>query len=205
MRRFHKNTCAALGAVVFMLGAAACGGGDPKSDPSPSPTVSTSPASSPSPTSDAWKAQYGPAQVKAYDAALARWNEYEQQSEPIWARGKATQAAASLFKEYFPSPAWQGEYRRLNSYEQSDVKVVGTPKVYWSKAKSVAGNGLSVEILQCVDFSDVKVTQAGKPAKTSKWTTTPHLRALSLSKPKGYDWLVYSYGDPEGGKQKCTP
>jgi hypothetical protein len=207
MRRFHKNTCAALGAIVFMLGAAACGGGDPKSDPSPSsPTTSTSPTSSPSPTSDAWKAQYSPAQLKAYNAALARWNEYEQQSEPIWARGKATQAAANLFKEYFPSPAWQAQYRRLASYEQVDVKVNGTPGIYWSKATKISDNGLSVEITQCVDNTQIKVTQNGMPAKPVKAQQKPNIRVLSLSKPKGYDWLVYGIQDASSGKPKsCTP
>ncbi|MEP9385553.1 hypothetical protein [Nocardioides sp. KR10-350] len=207
MRRFHRKTAAALGAAVLMLGTAACGGGDdPTSDDSPSPTVSSSPTSSPSPTSDAWKKKYTPAQLKAYQDALARWTEYEQRSEPIWARGKATEAAANLFKEYFPSPFWQNQYKRLASYEQVDVKVSGTPGIYWSKAKSVSKDGGSVEITQCVDNTQIKVTQHGKPAKPVKAQQRPNLRTISLSKPKGYDWLIYGIEDASSGKPKpCKP
>jgi len=68
MRRFHKNTASALGAFDLMHGAAACGGGDPKSDEGPAPTVSTSPTGRRSPTSDAWKNQYNAAQLKTHDA-----------------------------------------------------------------------------------------------------------------------------------------
>lgn len=207
MRRFHRNTAAALGATVLMLGAAACGGGDnPKSDNSASPTVSTSPSStSPSPTSDAWKKKYSAKQLKAYQAALARWNEYEQRSEPIWARGKATQAAANLFKDYFPSPFWQGQYKTLASYEQSGVKVEGTPGIYWSRAKFISKNSGSVEINQCVDYTKVTVTQHGKdPGGDVPWLKTPQLRTISMEKPKGYDWLVYRLID-ETNTKKSRP
>lgn len=208
MRRFHRNTAAALGATVLMLGAAACGGGDnPKSDSSPSPTVSTSPSNaSPSPTADAWKKKYSASQLKAYQAALARWNEYEQRSEPIWARGKATEAAANLFKDYFPSPFWQGQYKRLASYEQVDVKIDGTPGIYWSRAKFISKNGGSVEINQCVDYTKVKGTQRGKPTQPISWQQKPQLRTISLSKPAGYDWLIYGIVDATGGKSRpCKP
>ena len=68
MRRFHKNTASALGAFDVMHGAAARGGGDPKRDGGPAPTVSTSPTGRRSPTSDAWKNQYNAAQLKTHDA-----------------------------------------------------------------------------------------------------------------------------------------
>lgn len=68
MRRFHKNTAAALGAFDLMHGAPACGGGAPKSDRSSTPSVTTSPTGSPSSTSDGWKNQYNAAQSKAHDA-----------------------------------------------------------------------------------------------------------------------------------------
>ncbi|WP_300644523.1 hypothetical protein [Nocardioides sp.] len=209
MRRFHRNTVAAVAAAVLMLGAAACGGeDDPKGGDgnSPSPTTSTAPTEDASEASDEWKSKYTKAQLTSYEDALARWNEYEQRSAPLWARGKATEAAAKLFKSYFPSPFWQSQYRRLASYEQVDVKIEGTPGIYWSKAKSISDNGLSVEIQQCVDNTQIKVTQRGKPAKPVRAQQKPNLRIISLSKPEGHDWLIYGIKDASSGKPKpCEP
>lgn len=208
MRRFHRNTVAAVAAAVLMLGAAACGGeDDPKGDGnSPSPTVSTSPTEDASQASDAWKSKYTKAQLTSYEDALARWNEYEQRSAPLWARGKATEAAAKLFKSYFPSPFWQSQYRRLASYEQAEVKVEGTPGIYWSKAKSISDNGLSVEINQCVDYTKGKTTQGGKTVNAPAWVSKPNLRTISLSKPEGHDWLIYGITDASSGKARpCKP
>jgi len=202
----RRTTTIAVALTAVMIGAAACGGEDepgPTAEPrtSESPTESTEPTT----TAPAWEAKYKEQQIEAYEAALGRWKEYEARAEPIWSRGQATQAAAELFKEYFPSPVWQGEYGRLELYEANNVTVTGVPTVYWSRAKTISKAGKSVEILQCVDFSDVTTEQNGKPAKGNKWTTTPHLRALSLSKPVGHGWLVYAYGDPDGKKRSCEP
>lgn len=208
MRRFRRNATAVLTAAAFLLGAAACGGDEePQADPTDS-TTSASPSepTSSAPPSDAWKKEYTKKQLKAYQDALDRWEEYEARSEPIWSKGKATEAAADLFKEYFPSPNWQGQYRRLAAYEQSDVHIDGTPGIYWSKAKSITKNGLSVEINQCVDYTKVKGTQRGKPTKPISWQQKPQLRTISLSKPKGYDWLIYGVIDASSGKDRpCTP
>jgi hypothetical protein len=205
MKRLRRNATAVLTATAFMLGAAACGGedNDPQAEPT-SPTTSSS-ASETTPTEPAWVDDYAKKQLDAYEAALARWEIYESRSEPIWSSGKATDRAEPFFKQYFPSPLWQTELERLRLYAANDVTVSGTPTVYWSKPTLVTKNLLNVEIQQCVDFSDVVTTQRGEQVEGNKWTTTPHLRVISLSKPEGYDWLIYSYGDPEGKKKRCTP
>jgi hypothetical protein len=186
-----------------MLGAAACGGED---DPQTEPTNPATSASPREPTSAAspWEKRYSKKQLQAYESALVRWETYENRSSPIWEAGEATVQAEELFMQYFPSPAWQAELERLKLLAANDVTVSGTPTVYWSKPRLITKDGLSVEIEQCVDFSEVVTTQRGEQVMGNRWTTTPHLRVLSLSKPKGYDWLIYSYGDPEGKKQKCT-
>ena len=81
----------AVVAVSFVLVAfmAACGGGgdEPEATPSSSstpPSQSPSPTE-PSPTETAWQDKYTDAQLGAYEEALARYQEYETRSEPIWA------------------------------------------------------------------------------------------------------------------------
>ena len=203
MRRIHRYPAAAVGAVVIMLSAAACGGSDAEPNTEPSPTQSTTSAStSPSPTqdTDAWKANYSPAQLKAYDAALQRFESYESRAEPIWAKGKATPEAEALFKEFFPSPIWVGQWKKLQSYEQVEVKTSGTPSIYWSKAKSISDTAGSVEIVQCVDYTTVTSTQRGEPVKQYDWIATPQRRTITLQKPTGYGWLIYAVEDASTGK-----
>ena len=205
MRRFRRDATTAVITAVFMFGAAACGGeDDPQTEPT-EPTTSPSP-SEPTSTAPAWEEKYNQKQLDAYEDALDRWEEYEARVEPIWSRGKATDAAAQLFKQYFPSPAWQGQYRRLASYEAAEVKVEGTPGIYWSKPKRISANALSVEIDQCVDYTQGTTTQGGKEVQAPKWVSRPNLRTISLSKPKGYDWLIYGITDASSGKARpCTP
>ena len=208
MRRFRRNATAVLTAAAFLLGAAACGGDEePQADPTDS-TTSASPSepTSSAPPSDAWKKEYTKKQLKAYQDALDRWEEYETRSEPIWSKGKATEAAADLFRQYFPSPNWQGQYRTLASYEQADAHIEGTPGIYWSRAKRISKNGLSVEINQCVDYTKVTSIQRGKEVSAPDWVSRPNLRTISLAKPKGYDWLIYSITDASSGKaRRCKP
>jgi predicted small lipoprotein YifL len=202
-----KRTLNALVAVALTGALTACGDND---EPDPIPEAETSSTTSPTePTETAttpvWEDDYSPKQLQAYESALQRFESYEQRSESIWAAGRATAVAEDLFKEYFPSPYWQSQYDLLVTYEQSDVKTTGLATVYWSRPKTVANNALSVEIRQCVDFAEVEVTQDGKRIEGTKWTTKPHLRAVHLSKSKGYGWLIDSMGDPGGKKIPCKP
>lgn len=198
---------------MLAMSTTACAGDDPETAPTDTPassaTNSTSePTTEPTPSTDpdAWRATFSPAQLEAYDAALVRWEEYESRSEPIWAKGEATPAAEKLFKEYFPHPIWIDYWEKLKTYEEVEVKTVGTPKIYWSKAKSVTKSGSGVQIRQCVDYAEVVGTQGGKPVVRYPWIEKPQLRTIYLSQPDGYDWLIFGVVDISGGKNRpCTP
>lgn len=201
-----RRIAAAAVSIALLTTTAACGGGDePEATPSSSstPTATQSPSpTEPSPTETAWQDKYTDAQLDAYEAALSRYEEYETRSEPIWAEGKVTDRAEALFKQYFPSPLWQGRLRTLSQYEQVDVQIDGLAEVYWSRAKSVSDSGLSVVIDQCVDYTTATVTQRGEPAPPVKWQQKPNLRTITLEKPKGYDWLIYGVVDASSGKAR---
>lgn len=211
--RKRRRTTTALTAVVLTvaLAASACNGGGEEPEATVPPEASTStptetPTATPTKDPDAWRTKFKPAQLEAYDAALQRWEEYEARVEPIWAKGEATPAAEKLFKEYFPHPIWQDQFKQLQTYEQVKVKTVGTPEIYWSEAKSVTKSGSGVQIRQCVDYTEVVGTQDGKPVVRYPWIEKPQLRTIYLSQPDGYDWLIFGVVDISGGKNRpCTP
>lgn len=198
---------------VLAISTAACAGNDPETAPTDAPTSSAThstsePTTDPTPTTDpdAWRAKFSPAQLEAYDTALQRWETYESRSEPIWAKGEATPAAEKLFKEYFPHPAWRGYLDRLETYEEVEVKSEGLASVYWSKAGSISKQGNSVQIVQCVDYTTIHGTQRGEPVTRPAWLEKPQLRKLFLSRPDGYDWLIYGVVDAQTGKSApCKP
>lgn len=179
-------------------------GGDASTTPSPSST-SLSPTPSAEPTQPTWMDDYTDKQLKAYNEALDAWSTYEQRSEPIWARGKATPAARQLFQKYFPSPLWQDLFQKLEGYEQVDIKISGVPDVLWSRPSRVAleGGTASVQIVQCLDFSPVQLTQAGIAQESYQF---PVRRSLVVNRPKGFRWLVYEVDAPAGKNfKRCDP
>ena len=210
-RKRRRIGAMTVAAIALTLAATACNDSS-SNEPDPLPPETSTPTSSETPTStptkdpDAWRANYKPAQLKAYDAALQSWEEYETRSEPIWAKGKATPAAEQLFKEYFPHPIWIDYWERLKTYETAEVKTEGTPEVYWSKAKSITKSGSGVRIQQCVDYAAVVGTQNGKPVVRYPWMEKPQLRTIYLTQPDGYDWLIFGVVDISEGKSRpCKP
>jgi hypothetical protein len=199
-----RRTLSTLAALTLAAGLTACS--DDKKDPEPRATDSTTSAE-PTPTEPAWEDAYTEKQLDGYKAALQRWESYLDRSEPIWAAGKATPQAEDLFKEYFPDPIWRSVYSQLKTYEQVDVKSEGQAEVYWSRAKEISDTALSVTIEQCVNYSTGMATQGGKVVEPEKWATEPRLRTISLSKPKGYGWLIYELHDETSKKRpkKCEP
>ena len=168
------------------------------SEPVPTPTDSSASAptttSVPSP-SPSWQDGFTAEQLQAYDEALALWSEYEKVSEPIWAAGKATDAASTLFQKYFVSPVWQQYLQRLQTYQSSDVRIDGLPTIFWSKATRIATSdgGGSVTVQQCVDYSTQVVTQAGQPVEA---IAEPVLRTATLDHAKGKSWLLLRINEP---------
>lgn len=204
MMRLRRNASVLAVATALMLSATGCGGDDvPTAEPTETTTSATpTESTSPTETETAWQDKYTEDQLDAYEAALSRYKEYETRSEPIWAEGKATDRAEALFKQYFPSPLWQGRLRTLAQYEQVDVQIDGLADVYWSRAKSISDSGRSVVIDQCVDYTTATVTQRGEPAPPVKWQQKPNLRTITLEKPDGHDWLIYGVVDASSGKAR---
>ncbi len=199
---------------VLAISTAACAGGDdPETSPTDAPTSSATegtsePTTDPTPTTDpdAWRTKFSPAQLEAYDTARQRWETYESRSEPIWAEGKATPAAEKLFKEYFPHPIWMDQFEQLETYEQYEVQIAGTPDVLWSRAKSIGDASGEVEIEQCVDYRSTTTTQNGEATKPIESRQKPVLREITMIKPKGYDWLIYAINaTPGAGGKKDKP
>lgn len=209
---FRRHLRIAALSVALLAPMTACGGGgggDGELEAAPSASTSTAQSPSPTettPTEPAWQEKYTDAQLEAYNDALSRYEEYETRTEPIWAEGKATDRAEALFKQYFPSPLWQGQLRLLSSYEQGSVTRDGRADVYWSKAKLISDSGRSVVINQCVDYTPIVTRQNGKEAKRPGWALKPNLRTVNLEKPQGSDWLIYGVVDASSGKARpCTP
>lgn len=207
MIRRPLTTAATLAALTLTL--TACGDDDepdaiPESTPSSSSTAPTGPTETE--TTPSWEDDYKPAQVEAYEAALQRWESYEQRSETFWAKGKATPAAEGLFKEYFASPGWIVYNERLKTYAQNDVTLEGLPTVLWSQPTAISKDGLSVEIKQCVDYTTRTAYQGGEPVERESWGDKPMTRTLTLSKPEGHNWLIYEVTEPTEERHKpCEP
>jgi hypothetical protein len=160
--------------------------------------------SSPSPTHPpAWQAKYTKKEVAAYEAALDRFAVYEERSEPIWRRGRATTAAQHLFKQYFIEGYWQTQLSRLRIYEQAEVSVAGLPKVLWSRAAHISR--ATVRIRQCVDYRPMTTTQYGEPTRPVKSRERPVTRLVALSKNQGNPWQIYEIVTKPGNKDRpCT-
>jgi hypothetical protein len=156
----------------------------------------------PSPTQPAsWESKYTPRQLRAYESALRRYQEYETRSEPIWRAGKATPQTRAFFKEYFLG--WFNQQRLLATYEQVEVRMFGLGRTLRSRPIRVAfaDDGESVTIKQCVDFSTTRTTQYGK--KTKKLTTRPQVRVVTLSRftrPSEAPWKITDVENPRGGR-----
>ena len=133
----------------------------------------------PSPTqAPAWESKYTPRQLRAYEAALHRYEEYETKSEPIWRAGKANARTERFFKEFFFS--WANQQRILTTYEQVEVRSFGLGRTLSSRPTRIvfSNEGESVTIRQCVDFNKTRITQYGKRVK--QVTNKPQVRIVTL-------------------------
>lgn len=185
--RPHVVTAVALAGLV--LTAAGCNG-DSNADPDPLPTSSSSSpsnsdATSPTPTPTGWETDFTEQQLAEYQEALGRWQDYERESEPIWADPKPTAETLKVFRSYFYAPEQMQSLLERNA--QVEIKIDGLPSVLWSRATRVKGS--AVTIRQCVDLTPQLVTQYGEP--TTGRPTKPQLREVSLSRPEdGAPYLI---------------
>jgi hypothetical protein len=186
-------TAAGLAAAATL---AACGNSTPSTLPTTSPTAS----STPTVTAPAWQAAYSKAQIGAYDAALARWKAFETAYNQIVATGQDTPGAEATIKQY---TAISGLLIFQLKQEQANGLQVAGSKVLWVKATSIAKTADSLTLEECADYTGIKVTKFGKPVAPANKAPRV-LTTISMSKPKGYDWLVYSMNTDMSGKS-CAP
>ena len=160
----------------------------------------------PSPTQPAaWESKFTPRQLRAYESALRRYQEYETRSEPIWRAGEANARTERFFKGYFF--AWLNQQRRLAVYEEAEVRSFGLGRTLSSRPTRIVASGgsggQSVTIRQCVDFNGTRTTQYGKVTK--KFTRKPQVRTITLSRYNGPEapWMISSL-KTSLGKQPCS-
>ena len=197
MRRGWRQMAAAL-LAVSMLGVAGCGGSDQKNEPA-SPTPSASPTSPSSPATEepggpptGWEDKYSADELNAYNAALARWQRYNELTEPIYKAGRDTPEARKIIREY------ELQWRRAISdlvqyYDKGGLRNEVPPSSLWTQAISVSlnpdGTG-TVIIEQCTDYRSAVVTKDGKPAEGAIPKHPITLLAVHMAKAKGNDWKV---------------
>lgn len=199
----HAFATAVFAALMFT---SACEN-DTGAQPLP-PGESSTPApttASPSPTRPAWESTYTSQQLRTYEAALRRYQEYETQAEPVWRAGKANARTERFFKKYFF--AWPNQQRRLATYEEVEVRTFGLGRTLSSRPTRIIASGgdggQSVTIRQCVDFNTTRTTQYGKVTK--KFTTKPQVRIVTLSRfnrPEAA-WMISDL-QTSLGKRPCS-
>lgn len=193
----HRKALAAFACAGLLL-TAGCGGSDP--DPRPTPSITSTPTQTP--TNPTWESKFNHEQIAAYEAALARFTEYETRAEPIWATGKATAAAEAVFKEYWV--AWPVKLNTLRAYEANGLAISGIAKVLSSEPAriDVKSAAARVVIKQCVDPSTISVTRNGEPQKPSGHE--PYIRTLTLDRGRSGPFKVSSVQDITNS-QKVKP
>ena len=192
---------AAIGASTVFISACQDDTGTRPLPPAESATAAST-AASPSPTPPAWEAKYSERQLRTYEAALRRYQEYETKSEPVWRAGKATDQTEHFFKEYFF--AWPNQQRLLTTYEQNKVRMFGLGRTLSSRPTRIVASGdsggQSVTIRQCVNFNTTNTTQYGKGTK--KLTTKPQIRIVTLSRfnRPGAPWKISEIRNSQGNR-----
>lgn len=169
---------------------ASCDSGDPAAGPSGEPTpgtqsqtTSTSPEASPT-ASEAWRSKYTPDQLKRFDAALERWQQFSARYNEAARRGVDTPGIEAMFGEYSTTAAV--DYSAfLDQFVRGGARLEVPAVPIWFSAKEVGPSW--VVIKQCTDFSKVRVTVNGEVAKQPR----PFRRLITvrMSKTPGNDWM----------------
>jgi len=195
---FMNSSLVATIALGLAASLSACGGGEPKSDTTPS----TSASASPSPTSITgaggppadWESKFTPAELTAAQVAMDTWEEYSLLSTAIYKQGKLTPGAKATLQKY--DFWWQRDIVDLGeTYDKGGLRLVEDVEPLWSYAKSVRlnkdGTG-DVVIVQCTDYQPLRYTRNGSPQKINKpkHLVTPLM--VTMTKPDDeHGWMYY--------------
>ncbi|KAA1397745.1 hypothetical protein [Aeromicrobium ginsengisoli] len=158
------------------------------SEPDPVPTATKSATTTPTSTKAAWESKYNAKEIAAYKEALARYEAYLSESQPVWAAGRATPGAKKLFQKYYIP--WTVYWRQLQQFDKSDIRIARNAKVLTSEPTRVkfGGDGATVTIEQCVDATNIGATQGDKPLKNA--FDKPQLNEIIMSQVDGRWYLT---------------
>lgn len=199
----RRAVLTAVAIVAVVMTATACGESQADPSPSTSPSAPTSSVSTP----PAWEADYDETQLGWYDEALQTWQDYDRRTAGIWATGKATPEAKDLFEKYLVNP--HKFYEQLRTLEASKISSKGTPKVLWTRAKSITSSkdtdkhGTVVKIEQCEDLKPVTSYQDGEPVEPITPREHPVIQDISVMRV-GKVWKISAYEVPQKAKE-CDP
>jgi len=188
-----RTAAAALATTGLILGLSACSSdNNPSTTPSATKAAPTAPAATDAPD---WEAAYSPEQLAAYRKALARYTAYLDESEPVWAAGKATSQAKDLFRKYYIP--WQAYFSQLEQFDQSGIKIARNAEILDSKATRIVldRKGSSVTIEQCVDAQNIGATQNDKPLANA--FNTPQLAETEFAEVNGSWYITQLPADPK--------
>jgi hypothetical protein len=181
-------------AVALLATVAGCGGDETEADPLPPTPSTTSPTPSSTETTPAapagWEDDFTEDQLRAYDAALIRWQRYIELTNEIYRKGKDTPEARAVLKGY--NLLWQRDIVTLaQTYDEGGLRLEVPSMPLWTMAKSVDvtkdGAG-TVFITQCTDYSQVRYTRNGKVLKNKpRHLVTP--LTIHMTKPDGHGWM----------------
>lgn len=192
-RRLHPRVLR-LSAAAALLSAALAGCNESE-PPATSPSAST-----PSPTATStWESEFSAEELAIYREAVARANAYERTAQAFFAAGEATREAKEFFQDHLMT--WQTRWADLESYAEQGIKIARAPKVLSSQATSVdllAKGAADVNIVRCVDASDLGGTIKGEPLPES--TTEPVTQNVDVHKLPDGSWRI---GEFETTEQPC--
>ncbi len=186
-----RNRLAVCTAALWLALAGCSSGERPALKPDPSPPTSAVAST----TSPAWSDAFSADELAAYKAALTKYTAYLNESESIWASGKATPRAQALFRKYYIP--WQAYWEQLQRFEQSNVRIARNANVLDSRATRVElrSEDAAVTIQQCVDATRIGATQDGKPLANA--FETPQLVDIEMSLVDGRWYITQPPTDPK--------
>src|SRR3954470_7389561 len=105
VRRFRRHSATAVALAGLLLTTTGCNDSSAEPEPLPpsssTPITPSSPTTSPTPTPSGWESEFTEEQLAEYEAALGRWEDYQRESEPIWANPHPTAETLKFFARYF--------------------------------------------------------------------------------------------------------